>query len=63
MKVDMSPQAVTTRLRRASQLRRLCLSLGKAQPVGSGRSQEVAKVNVDPDLEDVGTAMDRTESG
>jgi hypothetical protein len=30
MKVDMSAKAVTARLRRASQLRRLCLSLGRA---------------------------------
>jgi hypothetical protein len=30
MSVDMSPRAVTTRLRRVSQLRRLCLSLGRA---------------------------------
>jgi hypothetical protein len=33
MKVDMSPKAVTARLRLASQLRRLCLALGKARPV------------------------------
>ena len=32
MKVDMSPEAVTARLKLASQLRRLCLSLGKARP-------------------------------
>lgn len=32
MKVDMSPHAITVRLRRASQLRRLCLSLSKARP-------------------------------
>jgi hypothetical protein len=32
MKVDMSPKAVTVRLKRVSQLRRLCLSLRKAQP-------------------------------
>jgi hypothetical protein len=30
MKVDMSPSAVTLRLKRVSQLRRLCLALGKA---------------------------------
>lgn len=30
MKVDMSARAVTTRLQRASQLRRLCVSLGRA---------------------------------
>ena len=33
MRVDMSAKAVKTRLRRASQLRRLCLSLAKAKPV------------------------------
>ncbi len=33
MPTDMSAKAVTTRLRRASQLRRLCLSLAKAKPV------------------------------
>lgn len=33
MKVDMSPAAVTVRLKRVSQLRRLCLALGKATPV------------------------------
>jgi hypothetical protein len=32
MKVDMSPKAVAVRLKRASQLRRLCLALGKAKP-------------------------------
>jgi hypothetical protein len=32
MKTDMSPQAVTVRLIRVSQLRKLCLSLGKANP-------------------------------
>lgn len=35
MKVDMSAEAVTIRLKRASQLRRLCLELGKMKPVGS----------------------------
>ncbi|MFY9553367.1 MAG: hypothetical protein WAV47_01475 [Blastocatellia bacterium] len=33
MKVDMSPEAVTMRLKRVSQLRRLCLELGKMNPV------------------------------
>jgi len=33
MKVDMSAKAVTARLKLTSQLWRLCLSLGKAQPV------------------------------
>ncbi len=31
MKVDLSVKAVTTRLKRVSQLRRLCLALGNAQ--------------------------------
>ena len=35
MKVDMSAKAVTARLKLTSQLRRLCLSLGKAQRVGA----------------------------
>jgi hypothetical protein len=33
MKTDMSPRAVTVRLIRTSQLRKLCLSLGKAKLV------------------------------
>ena len=35
MKVDMSSGAVTLRLKRVSQLRRLCLDLGKARVVPS----------------------------
>lgn len=31
----MSPEAVTNRLKHASQLRRLCLELGKMKPVES----------------------------
>jgi hypothetical protein len=31
--VDMSAHAVTVRLQRVSQLRKLCLSLGRAKPV------------------------------
>lgn len=33
MKVDMSPKAVTVRLKRASQLRRLCVALGRGKPI------------------------------
>ena len=33
-KVDMSSKAITTRLRRVSQLRQLCISLGHAESVG-----------------------------
>lgn len=36
MNVDMSPKAVTDRLRLASQLAALCLALGKARVVGAG---------------------------
>ena len=35
MKPDMLRKAITARLRRVSQLRRLCLSLGKAKRKGS----------------------------
>jgi len=51
MKVDMTSKAVTTRLRRVSQLRRLCLSLMKAKPRSEpqtappreGRGEEAAR--------------------
>ncbi len=33
MRVDMSAKAVTARLKRVSQLRRLCLALAKAKRV------------------------------
>jgi hypothetical protein len=35
VKVDMSAKAVSVRLKRVSQLRRLCLALGKARPVST----------------------------
>jgi len=35
MKVDMSPKAISTRLKLVSQLRRLCLALAKAKPAQS----------------------------
>lgn len=40
MKIDMSPKAVDTRLRRVSQLRRLCLALAKSKPVGEPAAPE-----------------------
>lgn len=40
MKVDMSPEAVTIRLKRVSQLRRLCLELGKMKPVASTKTAD-----------------------
>lgn len=39
MKVDMSAAAVTSRLKRVSQLRRLCLALGKATVVAATPAQ------------------------
>jgi hypothetical protein len=33
MKIDMSPRAITARLRLVSELRALCLALGKAKPL------------------------------
>ena len=44
MKVDMSPEAVTARLKLASLLRRLCLSLGKALPVDRLTNEPAAAV-------------------
>ncbi len=41
MKVDMSAQAITLRLKLVSQLRDLCLSLGKAKK----RNQENSKTS------------------
>ena len=47
MKVDMSPSAVTLRLKQVSQLRRLCLALGKATVV-SGTPVPEPKVDAKP---------------
>ena len=43
MKVDMSPAAVTVRLKRVAQLRRLCLALGKAAPAVPAPSASIPK--------------------
>ena len=49
MKVDMSPKAVTVRLMRVSQLRRLCLALGKAKRVEHPATPKpVAGATTDP---------------
>jgi hypothetical protein len=40
MKADMSPAAVTLRLKQVSQLRRLCLALGKAKVVPASPMHE-----------------------
>jgi hypothetical protein len=50
-KVDMSPQAVTTRLKRVSQLRRLGLSLQKAKLPPEERRDKPIKESKPSDLE------------
>jgi hypothetical protein len=40
MKVDMSAQTVAARLQLVSQLRRLCLELGKMKPVASTKTAD-----------------------
>ncbi len=45
--VDMSAAAVTTRLKRVSQLRRLCLSLGAAKIVGEEARKPEVKNSAD----------------
>lgn len=47
MKTDMSPAAVTLRLKQVSQLRRLCLALGKAKVVPAPPTRE-PKVDTTP---------------
>lgn len=49
-KVDMSSQAITVRLKRVSQLRRLGLSLRKAKLDGSPEKPKVAKPGSPPVL-------------
>ena len=39
MNPDMSDRAVTTRLKRVEQLRRLCLALGRAEPLDKTEAQ------------------------
>jgi len=39
-RVDMSAEAVTARLRRLSELRRLCLSLQKAKPLSNDAKRD-----------------------
>jgi hypothetical protein len=40
MEVDMSPEAIDARLRLASELLNLCLSLGKAKAISPQESEE-----------------------
>ena len=42
MKVDMSAKAIDARLKRVSQLRRLCLSLARAVPAASPHKFSIA---------------------
>jgi hypothetical protein len=48
MKVDMSAAAVTMRLKRVSQLRRLCLALGKAIIVATVSKDDEANLTPGP---------------
>jgi len=47
MDVDMSPAAVALRLKRTSQLRSLCLELGKMKPVVSIGTTDAYKADQD----------------
>lgn len=58
MKVDMSPEAVTIRLKRVSQLRRLCLELGKMKRVASTKADDANRGAADP-----GSPMESREHG
>jgi len=44
MKADMSPKAVSARLKRVSELRRLCLALGRATPAKPVSARRTATV-------------------
>lgn len=48
MKVDMSPEAVEIRLKQTSQLRRLCLELGKMKPVAPAMTEGAGNAAKDP---------------
>ena len=45
-KVDMSPEAITARLKRIEQLRRLCLSLGKTTFPTMNKKDDVAQTHL-----------------
>lgn len=47
-KIDMSPEAVTARLKLASELSTLCLLLGKAKPVLSSDAHCIAPDSSSP---------------
>lgn len=48
MKTDMSPQAVTARLKKTSELRRLCLALGGDRLKEKLRKAATARPSVTP---------------
>jgi hypothetical protein len=50
MEVDMSARAVTARLQLVSQLRRLCLELGKMKPVASTKPADANSGAAEPEL-------------
>jgi hypothetical protein len=59
MSVDMSAKAVTLRLKRVSQLRRLCLSLSKAKLVAN---KETTRQNViQTESVNYGDSLQRTD--
>ena len=60
MKTDMSPQAVTVRLRRTAQLRQLCLALGRA--LGETTQRDALRIGPDTVVE-TGTESDGTGEG
>lgn len=56
LNVDMSPTAVTLRLKRVAQLRRLCLELGRMKPLtDEDRNTE----SIDHDMRSNAEAQDR----
>jgi len=48
MSVDMSARGITTRLKRVSQLRRLCLLLGKAKATNQAITDKKKEKKVKP---------------
>jgi hypothetical protein len=44
-KIDMSPKAIALRLKKASQLRKLCLKLAQAKPVDKTFQENSARNN------------------
>ena len=51
MKIDMSPEAIERRLRLASELRRLCIHLGKGKEIYPKRDLDQDDVRDSPSAE------------